>query len=139
MTLYHNMLDIVKDCGVPEAVTEYQDRFVPLLDQELLQKTVMEAFSAELEQKVAKLEEKKPPAAEPKADTDAAKLMNLIRAGGPESVTAFTNMAARVVQAKGEGALGQWVVATYTQMPKDDQWDLVTVLIRHFLKTKPSA
>jgi hypothetical protein len=54
---YCDLLEVVRKAGDPEAVKEYQKRFVPLCDQEFVGKLVMGTFTQALDKRVNELDE----------------------------------------------------------------------------------
>src|SRR5580698_4028672 len=58
IALYEELLAIVRRSGSEEAVKEFQKRFVPMLDQKLLQRQVMSAFTGALDDRIEVLHDR---------------------------------------------------------------------------------
>lgn len=108
-TFFTDLLSIVKEAD-PDAVKEYQDRFVPLLDQELLQKQVMEAFKEALPTFVA------------------SKQKAFLAQGGQPAVNIFLKYAVEYA-AKDDNSLREWIDLALPSLPEHDRHTVVHFLV----------
>lgn len=116
MKLYEDLLAVVRKAGSEEAVKEYQNRFVPLLDQQLLGQNVMGAFLASLDERMEALHEK-------------------VRKGGDEGLRTFFAIA-RTEYGGSEDvdALMKWALRGFAMLPKDEQEIVVAMGVEAVLK-----
>lgn len=107
---YDDLMAIVKEAD-PEAVEEYRKRFAPLLDQDLLGKQLLGAYSDALAREVAEKE------------------TAILTKGGEPAVLHFLNRAAEY-RDKHPARLREWLDFAIPLLPEKDRHAVVEMLVR---------
>ena len=114
-TFYTDLLELVREADVPEAVDEYVERFVPLLDPEV----------------VAGLHQR--------AHDVAEDISKVFSTGGEEAIKAFLSTASTLYADGTKGSLMNWIAVSFPALPQTDQLIIVSMLLEHFLESNESA
>lgn len=114
-TFYTDLLELVREAGVSEAVDEYAKRFAPLLDPEV----------------VARLHDR--------AHDVAEDITHVFSAGGEKALRAFLSTANAVYGDGNKDSLVNWVALSFPVLPQKEQHIIVSMLLKHFLESRESA
>ena len=113
---YTDLLSIVKEAD-PDAVKEYQKRFVPLLDQKALGKEMLSAFTEALPAYVAERQKE------------------VLAEGGERAIETFLKYAAEYANDEGN-SLRQWIELAIPALPERERYVIVELLIRRVLSAE---
>lgn len=108
---YSDLLELVKKAGDEDAVTEYQERFVGLLDREYVGEMLLELLRRASDKKVAGVE----------TYTKTKELAERLRDGGEEGIATFVKVAIDFYKARQASGLAEWTQAALPLLPKDDR------------------